>query len=166
MAPRKEAATVEVENFDSLYNGNRAFIIGGVTFHWEPLHWRDWGAAIDTRASEEQEKEQRIRAEVERLRAEGMSAEDAELQADENVDDTTLVETYEKVVDRCAIYVNRSEAENFKAVLNDPENRITVAQLNALMVWLQEVQTPDRPTTTPSASSSGAGSTGATSPAA
>jgi hypothetical protein len=161
-----KGTTPEPENFDALYNGNRAFILGGVTFHWEPLHWREWGAAIDARAAEEEEKERLLRAELERLKSEGVPEDDALLQADELVDDTTLVQTYEKVVDRCAIYINKSEAENFKAVVNDPENRVTIAQLNALMGWLQEVQTPDRPTTTPSASSSGAGNTGATSPAA
>lgn len=166
-APRKSAAAApEAENFDTLYNGNRAFIIGGVTFHWEPLHWREWGQAIDDRAAEEEEKEKKLRAEITRLRGEGVPAEDAELQADEIVDDTTIVQTYEKVLNRCTIYINKSERENFIAVVNDPDNRITIAQLNALMVWLQEVQTPERPTTVPSASSSGAGSTGATSPAA
>lgn len=154
------------ENFDALYNGNRAFILGGVTFHWEQLHWREWGATIDARAAEEEEKEKLLRTELERLKGEGVPLDVAEVQAEEIIDDSTLVETYEKVVDRCSIYLVDSEVENFKAVVNDPEKKITIAQLNALMLWLQEVQTPDRPTTTPSASSSGAGRTGATSPAA
>jgi hypothetical protein len=156
----------EPENFDALYNGNRAFILGGITFHWEPVHWREWGDVIDARVAEEEEKEKRRKVEMERLVAEGMEATEAEVQADENIDDSTLVQTYERVIDRCLVYVANGEAESFKAVINDPEKRISVAQLNALAVWLQEVQTPDRPTTTPSASSPGAGSTGAISPAA
>lgn len=154
------------QNFDELYNGNRAFIVGGETFHWEPVHWREWGGVIDARVAEEEEKEARLRAEVDRLIAEGVDAVEAETRADETVDDSTLVETYEKVIDRCLIYVIDDEAERFKATMNDPAKKISVAQLNALAVWLQEVQTPDRPTTTPAASSPGAGSTGATSPAA
>ncbi len=156
----------EPENFDNLYNGNRAFIVGGQTFHWEPVHWREWGGVIDARVLEEQEKEARVKAEVERLKAEGVSAEEAEFQAEESADDSTLVETYEKIIERCLVYVVDNEAEAFKAVINDPAKRVSIAQLNALAVWLQEVQTPDRPTETPSVSSPGAGSTGATSPAA
>ena len=156
----------EPENFDALYNGNRAFILGGVTFHWEPLHWREWGEAIDARAAEEVEKEKRLRAELERLKGAGVPDDDAEIQADEVINDETLVQTYEKLVDRAVIYVIDSEEESFRAVVNDPEKNVTAAQLNALLVWLQEVQTPERPTTTPPASSTGAGSTGATSPAA
>lgn len=156
----------EPENFDALYNGNRAFLLGGVTFHWEPIHWRKWGDVIDARVAEEEEKEKRLRAEVERLVATGMTPAEAETQADENLDTSTLVETYERVIERCMIYVSSSEADNFKAVIDDPEKRVTVAQLNALAVWLQEVQTPDRPTSTPTASSPGAGSTGAISQAA
>lgn len=153
------------QNFDELYNGNRAFILGGETFHWEPVHWREWGEVIDARVAEEEEKEARLRAEVERLINEGLEATVAEERAEE-IDTTTLVETYEKVVERCLIYIVDDEAERFAATVNDPAKRISVAQLNALAVWLQEVQTPDRPTTTPAASSPGPGSTGATSPAA
>jgi hypothetical protein len=156
----------EPQNFDALYNGNRAFLLGGVTFHWEPVHWREWGDVIDARVAEEQEKEKRIKAEVERLVAEGVDPTEAEVQADENLDDSTLVQTYERVIERCLIYIANSEAESFKAAINDPEKRISVAQLNALTIWLQEVQTPERPTITPQASSPGAGRTEATSPAA
>lgn len=162
----KGMAVPEPENFDNLYNGNRAFIVGGETFHWEPVHWREWGGVIDARVAEEEEKDKRTRAEMDRLVAEGLDAVAAEQRADELVDTSTLVETYENVIERCLIYVVDDEAERFKATVNDPGKRISVAQLNALTVWLQEVQTPDRPTTTPAASSPGAGSTGATSPAA
>jgi hypothetical protein len=156
----------EPQNFDALYNGNRAFLLGGVTFHWEPLHWREWGGTIDARAAEEEEKEKLLRKEIERLKTAGVPDDEAQDQAEEFVDDSTLVETYEKVVDRCALYILSSETDNFRAIVNDPEKRITIAQLNALMLWLQEVQTPERPTITPQASSPGAGRTGVTSPAA
>jgi hypothetical protein len=154
------------ENFDSLYNGNRAFILGGVTFHWEPLHWREWGATIDARAAEEVEKEKKLRAELERLKGVGVPDDEAEIQADEIINDETLIQTYERLVDRAVIYVLDSEEESFRAVVNDPDKKVTIAQLNALLVWLQEVQTPERPTTPQPTSSSGAGKTGATSPAA
>ena len=125
------------------------------------LHWREWGEIIDKRAAEEEEREKKIRAAEEELKKQGKDAALALLD-----DDETLVENFEKVIDRCAVYVEPSEKDSFKAIINDPEKRVTIAQLNALMVWLQEVQTPERPTTTPTASSPGAGSTGATSPAA
>lgn len=162
----KNGSTGGPENFDEIYNGDRAFILGGVTFHWEPVHWREWGSVIDARVAEEEEKEAKTRAEMDRLIAEGLDAVTAEERADELVDNSTLVETYEKVIERCLVYLVDSETESFTAVVNDPDKKISVAQLNALAVWLQEVQTPDRPTTTPAASSPGAGSTGATSPAA
>lgn len=155
----------EPENFDNLYNGNRAFILGGETFHWEPVHWREWGEVIDARVAEEEEKEAKLRAEVDKLVAEGVDAVTAEERAEE-ADSTTLVETYEKVIERCLVYVVDDEADRFVAIVNDPKKRVSVAQLNALALWLQEVQTPDRPTNTQPVSSPGAGSTGATSPAA
>lgn len=151
----------EPENFDEFYNGNRAFILGGQTFHWRPLHWREWGELIDARAAEEEEREKQLRGAEEKLKAEGKDEALALLE-----DDETLVENFEKVIARCQVYVEQNESESFKAVINDPEKRITIAQMNALMVWLQEVQTPDRPTDMPSPSSPGPGRKGATSPAA
>lgn len=151
----------EPQNFDEFYNGNRAFILGGHTFHWRPLHWREWGTNVDARVAEEEEREKKLRAAEEKLKKEGKDADLAFLE-----DEETLVENFEKVIERCSLYVEKNEVESFKATVNDPEKRITIAQLQALMVWLQEVQTPDRPTTTPSPSTPGRGKVGATSQAA
>ena len=153
----------EPQNFDEFYNGNRAFILGGQTYHWVPVHWREWGELIDTRAAEEEERNRLRQEKVEKLKAEGKAVEALDLELD---DGETLVENFEKVVERCLVYVDPSESESFTATVNDPEKRITIAQLNGLMGWLQEVQTPDRPTSTPPASSPGPGRAGATSPAA
>lgn len=152
----------EPQNFDEFYNGNRAFILGGQTYHWVPLHWREWGALIDARAAEEDKREKARQKKIEKLKAEGKDVEALDVELE---DDETLIENFEKVVERCAVYVDPSESDSFKATINDPEKRITIAQLNGLMVWLQEVQTPDRPTSTPSPSSPGPGRAGVTSPA-
>lgn len=156
----------EPENFDALYNGNQTFVLGGETFRWEPLHWREWGTVVDARVAEEEEKAARIRAEVARLMETGLSEDEAEIQADENLDDTSLVQTIEKVIERCLVYVADDDVEKFKTIVNDPAKKITYPQLSALTIWLQEVQSPDRPTNTPEVSSPGAGTTGATSQAA
>lgn len=152
------------ENFDNLYNGNRAFILGGQTFHWEQVHWREWGKVIDARVAEEEERDKARKAKVAELVAAGTPQGEAEIEM-ALLDDETLVESFEKVVERCALYVEDDDAEAFVTTVNDPEKRVTIAQLNALMVWLQEVQTPDRPTSTLSPSSSGPGTQGAISPA-
>lgn len=155
------------ENFDEFYNGNRAFIIGGQTFHWRPIHWREWGEILDSRAAEQYAEEKNRKDRVAALVAGGMQELDAEIQIDEEDDRAeSTVESFEKVIDRIAVYLEPNEIESFKAVANDASKSISVAMLHGLMIWLQGVQTPDRPTETPSLSSSSPGSTGATSPAA
>lgn len=151
------------KNFDTFYNGDNSFILGGATWHWRPLHWREWGETIDARVAEEEVLAERRRARIDELIAEGKTRDEAELEVS---DDETLVESFEDVIDRIAVYLEPSEVDSFKSVLNDREKRITIAQLQALMVWLQEVQTPDRPTNTPAPSSPGPGTPGAISPAA
>lgn len=153
------------QNFDEFYNGNRAFIIGGQTFHWRPIHWREWGELIDRRVAEElreeEEREKKIDALVKKSKGE-MSREDAALSLD---DEQTVVESFERVVDRAAIYVVPAEIESFRATVNDINSGVSYAMLNALTTWLQEVQVPDRPTGALSSSSSGPGTAGAISPA-
>ena len=154
------------QNFDEFYNGNRAFIIGGQTFHWRPIHWREWGELIDSRVAdelrEEEEREKKIDALVKKTkvsRDEAIAKVDAE-------DEGTVVESFERLVDRAVRYLEPKETESFKATLNDKDSGVSYAMLNALMTWLQEVQVPDRPTEALSSSSSGPGTAGATSPAA
>lgn len=151
-------------NFDEFYNGDRAFIMGGQTFHWRPLHWREWGELIDRRAAEEVAEQKEREEKIEALMANGKKSR---VEAEEEVDDaTTLVESFQTVIERITVYLEPDEVTGFRTVLDDQEKRISIAQLNALMVWLQEVQTPDRPTETLSSSSSGPGTQGAISPAA
>lgn len=154
MAGQQQAA----QNFDEFYNGNNAFILGGTTFHWRPLHWREWGESIDARAAEEGRLDQERRAKIDELIKSGKLLEEAELEVD---DQKTLVDSFQEVIDRITIYLEPGEIDAFKAVLEDRTKHVTIAQLNALMVWLQEVQTPDRPTNTPSPSSPGRGTPGA-----
>lgn len=150
-------------NFDETYNGQRSFVIGGQTFHWRPLHWREWGGILDAdaarEAAEEKEREKKIAALVKK----GIDQFEAEDQVDEQ---KTTIEAFERLVDRCAIYLEPAEIESFKAILNDQTKQISYAMVTDLLVWLQGVQTPDRPTETPTPSSSGPGTSGATSPGA
>ena len=153
-------------NFDEFYADERAFIIGGGTFHWRPIHWREWGELIDQRAADEtkaaEDREKKIEA---LLKKKGNTLSRSE--AEDIVDDEkTLVQSFEDVIDRICVYLEPGDVERFRETLNDKGKHISIAQLNELMVWLQGVQTPDRPTETPSSSSSGPGTQGAISPAA
>ena len=150
-------------NFDEFYDDQRSFVLGGQTFHWRPIHWREWGELIDQRA-EDEAKEQ---AERDRKIAKLVKAGKEEWEAAEIVDDEkTVVQSFESVITRILVYLEASDRDRFRETVNDPEKPISIALLNDLMVWLQGVQTPDRPTETPSDSSSGPGTQGATSPAA
>lgn len=151
------------KNFDEIYNGDRAFVIGGQTFHWRPLHWREWGELIDREVDEQAEEAQERKRRIQELIDQGKP----ELDAEEEIDlQSRVVKTFEDLVDRASVYIEREEVEDFRRVLDDPNKRISLAQLNELNVWLREVQTPDRPTRESSASSPGPGTQGATSPAA
>ena len=157
------------QNFDEFYNGNNAFIIGGGTFHWRPIHWREWGELLDKQSAEAYEESKARKDRIEALMAANpdMDAIDAEYEIDEQIDqENTTVESFERVIERICVYLVPEEIADFKAVANDKSKKISVQMLNGLMVWLQGVQTPDRPTETLSLSSSSPGSTGATSPAA
>ena len=155
------------QNFDEFYNGNRAFIIGGQTFHWRPIHWREWGELIDSRVAEElkaeEEREKKIDALVKKSNGK-LSRDEAIAQVDAE-DDETVVDTFERVVERAVVYLDPKETASFRAVMNDKDSGVSYAMLNALMTWLQEVQVPDRPTEALSSSSPGPGTAGATSPA-
>jgi hypothetical protein len=151
------------QNFDEFYNGDRAFILGGQTFHWRPLHWREWGEIIDRRAAQEAAEQEERKAKIAALVEGGTPPFEAEEKVD---DEKLLVESFEEVIERIVAYLEPDDVGGFKAVLEDRDKHISIAQLNALMVWLQGVQTPDRPTETLSSSSSGPGTQGATSPVA
>jgi hypothetical protein len=151
------------QNFDEFYNGNRAFIIGGGTFHWRPLHWREWGELLDARAEEEARQQKERQDKIDALIEKGIDQYEAEDTVD---DEGTVVESFEKVITRICVYLEPEEETAFMAVVNDRTKSISLAQMNALMLWLQERQTPDRPTEALSSSSSGPGTQGATSPAA
>lgn len=153
----------ESRNFDEFYNGNREFTIGGQTFHWRPIHWRAWGELIDRRVAEEAKEAATRKAKIDKLVKAGKTQVEAEdiVEAEE-----TVVENYEQLVERIVVYLEPNEVEGFKIVVEDRGKNISIAQLSEIMVWLQEVQTPDRPTVTPVTSSPSPGPTGATSPAA
>lgn len=151
------------ENFDELYKGDRAFVLGGQTFHWRPLHWREWGKLNDQRIHDALADDEHYRKRMEELKKAGKT----EVEAATEIDlEETVVENFEKHIERIKPYLVEDELSVFETVVNDPKKAVSIAQLRALLTWLEGVQHPDRPTTAPSASSSGPGSTGATSPAA
>lgn len=143
----------EAENFDRVHPEpeKRAFIIGGETFHWRPIWWRDFGEMVDTIVDEqlqEAEEEEKAKAEAEQ-RGEPV---------EEPVDRVKLVDTYEGVIKRILIYLEPSEVERFQAVVNDPGRSVSQLQLTELRDWLQEVQN-NRPTAQPLPSDAGPGDT-------
>jgi hypothetical protein len=153
----------EPRNFDEIYNGQRQFTIGGQTFHWRPLHWREWGEILDNDAAREAAEQREREAKIAELVKSGIEEFAAENQVD---DEQTTVEAFGRLVDRCAVYLEPSEIQSFKDVMQDTTKPISYAMVTDLLVWLQGVQTPDRPTETPTPSSSGPGTQGVTSPAA
>ena len=74
------------KNFDEFYNGNRAFIIGGQTFHWRPIHWREWGELLDRRAAEQVEEERDRRERIAALVKAGKPEIVAEDEVDEQIE--------------------------------------------------------------------------------
>lgn len=148
-------------NFDQYYEVDRTFILGGGVFHWRPLHWREWGETIDAEVAEEKAADARRMELIEQLIAGGKDRLTAELEVD--TDDETVVASMQRVVNSIVRYLEPDDEKSFRAVVDDKEKRVTIQQLNALLVWLREVQTPDRPTTAPAASLPGPGTPGATS---
>lgn len=148
------------QNFDQMYNGDNAFIIGGQMFHWRPLHWREWGELIDKAAAEEAAERDKQQKQIEALIKKGMNQDDAEAKV---YDDETTVSAFEALVLRCTRYLVSDEIDAFIQVMEDKNRHISMAQVNALLVYLQESQTPERPTNPPSSSSPGPGTPAVTS---
>lgn len=132
----------EIKNFDLVHPEERSFILGGETFHWQPIWWRDFGVMLEE-AYEEVSKRQR-------------EAEDAEKRGEES-DRLTVNESYEQLIDRNVRYLVEGDGERFRALVNDPSKRISSLQLTELRDWLQEVAN-NRPTEQPSPSDAGRGS--------
>ena len=136
----------EAQNFDQVYPVNRSFIIGEQTFHWQPMWWRDFGDMVD----------EAVALSLKETRA----AEEAEKRGEEP-EESTLADTYERMIDGIVRYLEPSEVESFKAIVNDKAKRISHLQLSELRDWLREV-TNNRPTEQLSPSAPGAGSDEAT----
>lgn len=149
-------------NFDEFYDGERSFVIGGQTFHWRPLHWREWGELLDADAARQEAEKKDREKKIAVLVKKGIEEFEAEDQVD--AQDTT-VDAFNRLVDRCTVYLEPSEIQSFKDVVGDTSKTISYAMIAEVLRWLQGVQTPDRPTETPTGSSSGLGTSGVTSPA-
>jgi hypothetical protein len=125
----------KMRNFDEMYTEDRSFVIGGETFHWEPVFWRVYSEWVDT-AVEEQN----------RLQKETPEGQTPNLK---------LIDTFEDIIKRVLLFIVPEEKDAFEALVTDPEKKITTLQLSELSTWLLEVQT-ERPTTPPSPSGNGA----------
>lgn len=67
--------------------------------------------------------------------------------------------------DQILLFLAKDEADKWRELRARDDNPVTIAQLNAILLWLMEEQT-GRPTVQPSPSDSGRGQTRATSKAA
>lgn len=141
------------ENFDQVHPEDRSFILGGQTFHWQPMWWRDFGAMVEETVAKAEEE-----AEAEKIASE---AREKGKKPPKDAKPPTLIDTYEQLIEQACRYLEPSEVESFKGIVNDPAKRISHVQLTALRDWLREV-TNNRPTEQLSPSDGGAGSTGPT----
>lgn len=136
------------QDFDHVYPEDRSFTLGGEEFHWQPIWWRDFGAMIDETVA---------KAAREEKEAERKAAEAKERGEEPPEDDSSVVDSYEEVIDRIVKYLEPDEVDRFRAVVNNPEKKTSHLQLMMLRDWLQEV-TNKRPTELPSPSGAGRGS--------
>jgi hypothetical protein len=142
------------KNFDEVHPEDRSFILGGETFHWQPLGWREWGDLIDEEVVHQAEDTREAEAHE--------KAVDEALEKGETLPPMPtgqrLTTTMERVIDRIIRYLVAEDVERFKAVVNDPGRKISALQLREMRDWLQEV-TNNRPTEQPSPSDAGRGNT-------
>jgi len=149
------------ENFDQVHPEDRSFILGGQTFHWQPMWWRDFGQMVEDTVKKAEEEAEAAQAAEEAKESGGTSARDKKKAAEAEAKVPTLIDTYEQLIDGICRYLEPSEVDSFRAIVNDPAKRISHLQLSELRDWLREV-TNNRPTELPSPSDGGRGSTGPT----
>jgi hypothetical protein len=148
------------KNFDQVHPEyeDRAFTIGGQDFHWMPMWWREFGQMIEDETDKviaRQREREEYEKEAERLRAAGQTVPDPP-------DEETLVDSYEELIDAISKYLDPSEVDRFKEVMNDPSKRISAVQLAELRDWIRDVAN-NRPTEQSSPSEPGPGLIEATS---
>lgn len=136
------------QNFDHVHPEDRSFTLGGEDFHWRPIWWRDFGAMIDESIAEATRQEREAKRKEDEAKARGEEPPE---------DDTSIVESYEEVIDRIVKYLEPDEVDRFRALVDNREKQISHLQLMMLRDWLQEV-TNKRPTELPSPSGAGRGS--------
>lgn len=134
-------------NFDEELIDDRQFTIGGETFSWRYLHWREFAAVMD---KEDEESKQREQAQKEA--------------GDGWVDPTTFVGNHEELVESIVLLLDPGQAARFKETVNDPAKEIGFQQIVRLHNWLLNQQTA-RPTDPPEGSGPSGGATGASSQA-
>lgn len=151
-----QVETAEAPNFDEVFTAPRDFILGGQRFHWVQMHWRVWGEFLDKQQSEQEEEQRKRDAELAKLKAAAAAkGEDPETVVLE--DRGTVIESFEYVVKRVKMLIESSDSARFTEIIEDKDKHISIEQLQLLLVWLQEVQIPERPTRTPEPSEAGPG---------
>ena len=137
-------------DFDAGLERDRVFKVGGDSFTYRIVHWREFAQLID----DESARELAAQAEQKQI-AEAEGEEAAELL------EATMVADMERVLSRVCQYLVPEDVERFKAFATNEEKPFSWGQLLELRDWLGEVQTA-RPTKQPGTSSRGRGGTGAT----
>lgn len=121
----------------------RTFELGGETFEWRYLHWREYSRWLDERAAAEDAEHaarQSVLNERERLIAEGKTGDDLPA-----IPEETVEASFEALIGRIAKYVVKDQLDLFNEVVNDEDREIPGHLLRSLADWLLEVQT-GRPT--------------------
>jgi hypothetical protein len=146
----------EPKNFDQVHDPNTTFILGDELFHWDRVWWSEYSEWVDTSVEEEKAEQERVRLEREKAQKEGRDPADVT---------DTLVNTFEKIIERIKMYLVDGDRERFDKLVRDPQKKVSMLQLNELATWLTEVQT-QRPTQSPTPSQTGPGRTVPISPVA
>jgi hypothetical protein len=140
----------EVRNFDQVHPVERSFVLAGETFHWQPIWWRQFGEMVE---DDVQNAEAELQAETEREKLVDEATRRGEALPPNKL---KIVESYERVIRRIVAYLVPDDVERFETIVNDPEKRISMLQLQELRDWLQEASN-NRPTQLPSPSEDGRG---------
>jgi hypothetical protein len=128
-----------VKNFDDMLAKDREFTVGGETFHW-----RDVRPEVLTSFEPS-------------TNGDGKNEDGTDKEPDDNA-------AWRLMDDQILLFIAKDEADRWRELRSRDDNPVTIAQLNAILLWLMEEQT-GRPTVQPSPSEVGRGRTAATSKA-
>lgn len=135
-----------MKNFDDMLAKDRDFTVAGETFQWRNVR-PEVLTSFESSPSEEDVPD---------------NASDEEKIAAKLRNDNAA---WRLMDDQILLFLHKNDHERWRELRAREENPVTIAQLNAILVWLMEEQT-GRPTVPSSPSDPGRGRTAATSKAA